>query len=80
MPAVAAWIDELRAALGRELVDEAIRSGMRDGTFRATEGGHEVGARPPDDSDRAITLDRMARGPYNGVWQWPTIVRKKCDV
>lgn len=51
MPKVAAWIDELRAAFGREVIDAAIRQGMRDGSFCARENGHVVGcnhARPAE--------------------------------
>lgn len=29
MPTVAAWVDELRAALGRELVDQAMAAGQQ---------------------------------------------------
>lgn len=44
MPTVTAFIDELRAVFGRDEIDQAIREGMADGTFRACEDGHEVGA------------------------------------
>lgn len=63
MPLVAGFIDHLRAALGKEVVDQAIRDGLRAGTFWARENGHEVGKQPPSDGDRAITLDRMC--PWN---------------
>lgn len=44
MPQVAAIIDAFREAFGVEVVDAAIRRGMRGGQgFRATENGHEVG-------------------------------------
>lgn len=43
MPVVAAFIDSLRAAFGREVIDQAIRQGIRDGTFCARENGHVVG-------------------------------------
>lgn len=47
MPVVAAWIDAMRAAFGAETIDQAIRDGMRDGTFRASENGHSVGGKSP---------------------------------
>lgn len=41
----AAFIDDLRAAFGREEIDFAIRRGMggKPGWFHARECGHEVG-------------------------------------
>lgn len=53
MPIVAAWIDGLRDGIGegdegfgREVVDGWIRAGRRNGTFHATENGHEIGTPP----------------------------------
>lgn len=63
MPTVAAFIDELREVLGREVVDQAIREGMRDGTFHAKENGAEVGRPVVDDSARAVRLCDMS--PWN---------------
>lgn len=40
MPEVAAWIDEMRQALGRERIDAAIKAGLKGkGAFYATEIG-----------------------------------------
>lgn len=40
MPQTAAWIDELRAALGREAIDQIVRAGMQGkGGFWAQEEG-----------------------------------------
>lgn len=49
MPKVTAWIDDLRAAFGREAIDGQIRAATRDGlpTFHATEAGHSVGVALP---------------------------------
>ena len=49
MPKVTAWIDDLRAAFGRDAIDGQIRAATRDGlpTFYATEGGHSVGVPLP---------------------------------
>ena len=44
MPQVAAIIDAFREAFGAEVVDAAIRRGIRGGQgFHAAENGHEVG-------------------------------------
>lgn len=68
MPAVAAWVDDLRAAFGRASVDAAIRAGL-DGqpTFYATENGHTVGtpAKPPQGSLTAAQFVALGRTcPY----------------
>ena len=70
MPQVAAIIDALREAFGAEVVDAAIRRGMRGGQgFHATENGHEVGT----PVYRGVRLDRTP-GQYVGrmgevAWQ-----------
>lgn len=43
MPITAAWIDDLRFEFGHEDVTAWIRQGIKDGAFRATEGGQTVG-------------------------------------
>lgn len=47
MPHMAAFIDEMRKALGKEHVDNMIRRGMRGepGCFYAEENGHQIGTR-----------------------------------
>lgn len=48
MPRVAEFIDAVREAFGREMVDQQIRNGMAGGTdFWASEGGHTIGHLPP---------------------------------
>ena len=70
MPQVAAIIDAFREAFGAEVVDAAIRRGMRGGQgFHATENGHEVGT----PVYRGVPLDR-APGQHVGrmgevAWQ-----------
>ena len=55
MPQVATIIDAFREAFGTEVVDSAIRRGMRGGQgFHATENGQEVGA----PVYRGVPLDR----------------------
>lgn len=46
MPGVAAFVDSLRLAFGKEMVDHMIRTGLRDGTFWAVENGLVVGQPP----------------------------------
>ncbi len=47
MPTVAQWIDELREAFGKEMIDLQIRKGLQgEGCFYARENGIEVGSRP----------------------------------
>jgi len=44
MPNVAAFVDELRAVFGVEMVNEQIRRGLKgEPTFYAKENGHELG-------------------------------------
>lgn len=47
MPTVAAFVDDLRAAFGRDYIDGAIRAGLQGRpTFWASENGHELGTKP----------------------------------
>lgn len=48
MPGVAAFVDSLRLAFGKEMVDHMIRTGLQDGTFWAVENGLVVGQPPTD--------------------------------
>lgn len=66
MPTVAAWIDDLRAAFGKELIDIAIRAGL-DGqqTFYASEGGQQVGTPIPYAAEKAVSLAEIHLGPMN---------------
>jgi len=68
MPTVAAWIDELRAAFGKDAVDQAIRAGM-DGqpTFHARENGQEVGTPIPYDENKVVPMSDIHLGPFNAV-------------
>jgi hypothetical protein len=59
MPVVTAFIDDLRSTFGKDEIDGAIKAGIRNGTFSAREGGHEVGALVPMPDEDPITLDRM---------------------
>jgi hypothetical protein len=54
MPGVTAWIDSLREAFGKEMVDQMIRTGLREGTFWAVENGLVVGKPPAEVLDKHI--------------------------
>lgn len=45
MPTVAGWVDDLRDAFGKDVIDSSIRFGMRGhaGFFHAIEGEHSIG-------------------------------------
>lgn len=49
MPGVTAFIDDLRATFGKEMIDGQIRKGINgQPTFWARENGHEVGTKAPE--------------------------------
>lgn len=59
MPTVAAWIDGLRDAFGKDYIDRQIRRGLKgEGVFHAVERGHEIG-RPPV---RGVRIGKDGRG------------------
>lgn len=48
MPNVSAFIDKMREAFGKDMIDEQIRKGLRgEPCFYAKENGHEVGTKSP---------------------------------
>lgn len=56
MPGVTAFIDDLRAAFGRDYIDGMVRAGMKGApVFWAAEGGHELGTKP-----RGLRQDQAA--------------------
>lgn len=62
MPEIAAWIDELRQAFGRDVIDGQIRRGLRgEVLFHAREGGHELGK--PGPAGVPITLSQATEQP-----------------
>ena len=66
MPAVTAFIDDMRAALGAEMINAAIKAGIAgQQTFHASENGHEVGTRIPYDANKAVSLSDINLGPMN---------------
>ena len=65
MPATAALIDDLRQAFGAELINAAIRRGIKGEAnyFRAQENGETVGTAfdwPPGITAAAMVLERPA--------------------
>jgi len=64
MPGVASLVDELREALGREMVDAAIKSGMAgEGGFWAKEAGAEIGSKPRVIPGKSIPLSEIDLKP-----------------
>lgn len=61
MPKTAAFIDDLRAAFGAELIDGQMRAALTDGkpTFWASENGHQVGVKPDSGFAVAVTNDEF---------------------
>lgn len=53
MPVVADWIEKLRASLGKEWVDQAMRDGLKNGGFWAIENGCVIGKPPADEVRKA---------------------------
>lgn len=54
MPNVAAFIDELRAVFGAEMINAQIRKGLNGETaFYARENGHELGTKWGKDKENA---------------------------
>jgi hypothetical protein len=63
MPTVAAWIDQLRDAFGKESIDAQIRAGMRGKpVFFAQENGQTVGT--PSPARTRVQWDRATGRPY----------------
>jgi len=65
MPVVSAWIDDLRLAFGKEGVTLWVRQGLQDGTFYATENGHEIGRRA--EPENAISMAEMVLTPVEEI-------------
>ena len=63
MPATAELVDELRAALGRELVDGAIAAGQR----ARREYQARVAAEGKPAADRWLALQRFPQGCFHAV-------------
>ena len=67
MPLITAWIDDLRAAFGREAIDAMISRGMKGeaGKFWASENGIEIGTRGP--VRPSLTVDQYLKLGKLGV-------------
>lgn len=53
MPEVAAFIDKMRDAFGKEHIDQQIRKGMRgEPVFFARENGHQIGTPVTEEDSR----------------------------
>ena len=65
MPLVTAWIDDLRGAFGRDMIDDLIRKATVEGmpTFYASEAGCTVGVPLPAVNGTEISAARMVINP-----------------
>ncbi len=59
MPTVTAFIDDLRLTFGKAEIDQAIRRGLKDGSFHAAEAGYEVGVPVVTDETCTVRLNQM---------------------
>lgn len=66
MPKTAEFIDEMRAAFGKDVIDSIIRAGM-DGqpVFHATENGHEIGTVVPYCAERSVSMSDIDVKPFD---------------
>lgn len=71
MPGVTAWIDTLRDAFGKEMVDQMIRTGLREGTFWAVEKGIVVGTPPAAVLDKHFAELRIPEPPVEELGPVP---------
>ena len=60
MPAVTAFIDDLRQAFGAAQINAAIKAGI-DGqpTFYASENGREIGTKRPRNPEKEVCPERI---------------------
>lgn len=62
MPGVAAFIDDLRSAFGKDEINDQVRAGLKGKpTFHATENGYEIGT--PFKPEHGIKLSETIVGP-----------------
>jgi len=62
MPGVAAFIDDLRSAFGKDEINDQVRAGLKGKpTFHATENGYEIGT--PFKPEQGIKLSETIVGP-----------------
>jgi hypothetical protein len=57
MPTVAAFIDDLRAAFGEEIIHNIIRAGLQgQPVFHASENGHQIGTPLPSVAGKSVSM------------------------
>jgi len=57
MPTVAAFIDDLRAAFGEEIIHNIIRAGLQgQPVFHASENGHQIGTPLPSVAGESVSM------------------------
>lgn len=69
MPLVTAWIDDLRAAFGADIIDSQIRAATRDGlpTFHASEAGRRIGVPLPAGGAAVSAADMVIIPPKTDI-------------
>ena len=57
MPTVAAFIDDLRAAFGEEIIHNIIRAGLQgQPVFHASENGRQIGTPLPSAAGKSVSM------------------------
>ena len=57
MPTVGAFIDDLRAAFGEEIIHNIIRAGLQgQPVFHASENGHQIGTPLPSVAGKSVSM------------------------
>lgn len=68
MPAVAAFIDDLRTAFGADCINATIKAGMNgQPVFHARENGHEIGTALPCCAERSVAMSDIDLKPFNAT-------------
>ena len=68
MPTVAAFIDDLRAAFGEEIIHNIIRAGLQgQPVFHASENGHQIGTPLPSVAGKSVSMADIDLRPANSL-------------
>ena len=68
MPTVAAFIDDLRAAFGEEIIHNIIRAGLQgQPVFHARENGYQIGTPLPSVEGKSISMADIDLRPASSL-------------